>query len=239
MSVTIAHVATLVLINTFLVHGDPVVLDWNSNPEHIIRFSNGQTTTQQIRTNSNNMKLSIQLEKMKASTCESGKEHPIVGVVQLPKAFSYFCTNFNNEGGNFKWVQYTYNYVGLVELEASGTWGPNDEAVLVATIYQDVSRCSECPANSFCCQGESSCAGSTVEGPVQQPRTNVSSSIVPESTRCIPNHLKCNRHPNCGKFCNADENKEDCGEYVGGAFSVHVGVISIVSGLVAASLFTL
>jgi hypothetical protein len=206
--------------------GGPIVLDWRETPEHVIRYSNGKIGTHQILTSiPSKYKFSIQLVKMKSETCDSGKDHPSIGLLQLPGRSDYICTDYDNLGGNFKWVQYTYNYDRAVEIEFAGTWGPNDEAVVVATIYQEVNKCSDCPSDSFCCEGGASCEGSP-----NPPQSNRSRSAAPDSTRCIPNHLKCNRRPNCGKLCNADERVEDCGEY-GGAFSVHVGIISMALGI--------
>lgn len=234
------NLIAVLLLHILLIQADLIVLDWKDNPQYIIRFSSDQINTKQIQTSiPTKFKFSIQLVKMKTSRCDSGTDHPSVSLIPIPGEKSYFCTNYDNAGGNFKWVQHTYNYDKLVEVEASGTWGPQDEATLVATIYQDVHTCSDCPANSFCCEGGSgSCEGSTVEGVNQQPRSNLSYSIVPESTRCIPNHLKCNKYPNCGKSCNADERKEDCGEYGGGGASLQVGAISMALGFIGALYFT-
>ncbi|CAG7725188.1 unnamed protein product [Allacma fusca] len=102
---------------------------------------------------------------MKARTCNTTTDRPSIGLVQLPQRFDYFCTDYDNLGGNFKSVPYTYNYGSAVEVEAAGTWGPTDEAILVATIYQDVNSCSDCPSDSFCCEGGSSCAGASAESP--------------------------------------------------------------------------
>ncbi|CAG7725190.1 unnamed protein product [Allacma fusca] len=203
-----------------LIHGKLVILNWENHPQQLMSFSGLIPTNEEytIRTdNTTKYKVSVALERMNARTCDSNLERPVV-VINQGLEFESICFPQENYKLFCEKVPASYDFDRTVIVHSAGSWGPADEAQLVATIFLEVPSCSYCPEGAFCCQGEASCYGAQSEKSKTHFEGNTfldetyspSFSLNSGLPRCIPKSLECNGHPNCGKVCNFDESHVVC-----------------------------